>query len=353
VPLSMNFLAYRFLPFDGYGRYGLHYIKAMQSLGVDVHAGVIGDFDKQPAYMRKAMGIDDKALSLLLMPPHEIRPNVKRIWNYTMYESTRVPEGWSDILNDTDAVERVIVPCEWCEEVFRNAGVKKPIHVVHGGTDPDENPVLPDRDWSDTPYTFVALGDRGTRKGWDIAYLAFCIAFPEKPKDVRLIIKSRPASLDDQLVQIFRDSDDGWKSEHIQLWNEEVKAPRDVFRRADCCVYPATADGWGMWCREAACSGLPVIATRYSGLAVDIDQWAVKPIEKFRIVDSSLLPSPDKPGKWAFPNVEEVAAHMRWCYDHRTEAREKGLQAAAWIRANATWEHSAKQLLALVDEYGA
>ncbi len=93
-----------------------------------------------------------------------------------------------------------------------------------------------------------------------------------------------------------------------------------------------------MFPREAAACGLPVIATNYSGLAVHLDQWA------YALDDWELVPAPGEsdglPGLWANPSIDEVAERMRWCYEHQDEARQKGQQGAAWLRANQTWKQS-------------
>jgi hypothetical protein len=94
---------------------------------------------------------------------------------------------------------------------------------------------------------------------------------------------------------------------------------------------------------------LPVIATRWSGLEVGIDNWAI-PLDSITMAESSLAHK--RPNLWAKANVGEVAEKMRWCYDNRGAAATKGLQAAAWLRGNQTWDHSARELIALMEKHG-
>lgn len=93
--------------------------------------------------------------------------------------------------------------------------------------------------------------------------------------------------------------------------------------------------------------GVPVICTRFSGTAEGIDHWAI-PIDHYKMVGSRIKGG----GTWAEPDVDEVVAHMRWCYEHRTEAKQKALDAAAWLRANQTWQHSAQALIKLLEDWG-
>jgi glycosyltransferase involved in cell wall biosynthesis len=338
----INVAAYRYIAVDGYGRFAMAIIKALHETGkIDVFPCTVDMLD-HVGWMRSMMGIDLTKLTLSIMPFHELRNAAMNQWAFSMYESTKLPAGWAKHANTK--AELAIAPCEWVADVFRDNGVKIPIHVVYGGTDTIENALLPQRPIGTRPYTFIALGDRGGRKGDDIVWAAFCQAF--KPTDdVRLIIKTRESGLP-HLANI--NSPDPMTGK-IRIWREDVDNMRDVFAHADCAVYPAKSDGWGMWPREAASCGLPVIATNATGTAVGCEQWAY-PLNDFVWADSP-LPEVGGGGKWAKPRVDEVAYWMRYCYENREAAQQKGLDAAAWIRAHQTWGHTAQQLLSLI-QYG-
>jgi glycosyltransferase involved in cell wall biosynthesis len=95
--------------------------------------------------------------------------------------------------------------------------------------------------------------------------------------------------------------------------------------------------------------GLPVIALRYSGLEDGIDHWAI-PVEKYTM--GPVPPSAtDVCGDWANPDEDEIAETLRWCYENREEARQKGLAAAAWLREHQTWDHAAQKLITLLERY--
>lgn len=328
----LNVLAYRYLPFDGYGRYAISIYQALVRAGVRIHPALLDTLD-MPGWMLRETGLDFSRLSLAIAPPHELRNVPGRVWNLTMYESTGIPEGWAWHANTK--AERLIVPSDWLVEVFEDAGVHIPIHVIHGGVDPEEFPLCAPPPRADC-YTFLAFGDRGSRKGQDIAWSAFYQAFGDQP-DVRLVIKARPCNLD--WLDLSR------TDRRVSVWREDVASLREVFQMVDCFVFPTRGEGWGLPPREAACMGLPVITTRWGGTAVDIDHWAI-PIDTVSLVPSLLH------GDWAWPDVDEVAAHMRWCYEHRDEAYQKGQQAAQWLRDHQTWAHSTRALLDLVEWYG-
>lgn len=329
--VSLNWLNYKFIKEDGYGRYGINMVRALSRLGVDIYPGLIDEV-KLPGWMQRLKGLNWSNLTIQLMPGYEMKPVPGKVWGYTMWECEDIPKGWADNINAV--CERLLVPCEHNEAIFRKGGVKIPIHVIYGGTDPVEFPVLPAVQRT-RPYTFLCMGDRGYRKGVNEAWGAFYEAFPDDP-NVRLITKAR--------ANWFAGTD--LTDSRASIWSEDTDSMADVFAQVDCFLFPSQGEGWGMPPREAAMMGLPVIATRYSGLETGIDQWAI-PIDKFHMANASINPG----SKCAKADVNEVARLMRWCYENREAAKEQGLQAAAWLRENQTWEHSAKQLLALIEKH--
>lgn len=334
--MKINWIGYRFLKEDGYGRYGIHMIRALTRLGVEIVPIQAQTLYDMPPDVLKLTGVDSQNRSIWLLPPVAIKttppPNS---WIYTMHEDGRLPDGWAEKINQ---FERCIVPCEHNAKVFAECGVTVPIDVVYGGTAPEEFPVR--ETVEQRPYTFLCLGDRGSRKGWETVWGAWYEAFPASLTDVRLIIKARPEMVPDW----FRDCD--LPDKRIRRWYDNVTDMRQVFAEADCVVYPARGDGWGMWWREAAMMGLPALVTPYSGNAVGAEEAAI-PLKNFRLMESML----DSHGDWAMPDQSEVAEKMRWCYEHQGEAWAKGQAAAKWLRENQTWDHSAKALVKLIEAH--
>lgn len=335
--MKINWVGHRFIKEDGYGRFGIHMIRALTRLGVNVHPLTATTLYDLPADILQMTGVDFSNRSIFLMAPIAIKdapPPNSFIW--TMHEDSRLPSEWAVKINQ---FERCIVPCEHNAEVFRAGGVTIPIDVVHGGTSPEEFPVR--ETVEDRPYTYICLADRGSRKGWETVWGAWYEAFPQTVTDVRLIIKARP----EMVPEWFREAN--LPDKRIERWYDNVPDMKQVFNRADCVVYPARGDGWGMWWREAAMMGLPALVTPYSGNAVGAHEAAIT-LEKYTMVESMLDYSQ---GEWAMADQHEVAEKMRWCYEHQAEAREKGRSAAAWLRQNQTWDHSAKALLKLIEAH--
>lgn len=333
--LHINIIAHALIKEDGYGRYILQTIQHLAMLGVDVYPMLVS-FLGTPSWVQRMAGLDTGRITLSIMPAHNLKPVAGRHWLLTMTEDDSCPKEWAGLINQY--TERLIVPCEHNADVFKSRGVKVPIHVVHGGTSTEEFPVqtLPHREL----YTFLALADRGERKGIEKVWSAFFNEFGED-EPVRLLIKQRLAMADLALKRSFL------SKKNVSWWIDDTDSMANVYAQADCFVYPAYGDGWGMPPREAAMMGLPVIATRYSGLEVGIDHWAI-PLDNFKMVKSSL--NHDN-GHWASPDLAELQSKMRWVYENQSEAKANALKSAQWLRENQTWAHSASALKQLLEEH--
>lgn len=346
--LRINWVAFNYHRCDGYGRYSKHLIRALNRRGVDVRP-YLTDQVRLDGWMQRMAGIDYSRITITCTPPFMLCPLPGRQWNLTMTEGTRLPEGWAPHLNL--CAERVIVPCEHNRKAFVTSGVKIPVDVALGGTSPDEFPVVR-REYSERrgiPYTFLALGDRGARKGWVEVYSAFYQTFgaPADTPDVRLLIKTRPHS--NNIIDRIASAEG--RDPRIDCWCADVDHMADVYAAADAFAIPSRSEGWGMPHREAAMMGLPVITTRYSGLDDGhTEHWSI-PVEAYKLEAIPTNNTMNIAGEWAKADVSELAERMRWCYEHPAEAAERGRQAAQWLRENQTWDHAADALIALIEEH--
>ncbi len=337
--MRINWIAYNYRPWDGYGRYSLYCVRALRQAGHEVHA-VLAEAIDAPDWLQSEWGIDWDAYAVSCLPPNYLRsvPAAKGHTLLTMTEGSAAPPGWVDTINRHN-VTQMITPCGHNARLFARDGVKVPIHVVPGGTDPDEFPVVPDR--PNRPYTFLALTDRGARKGWVEVWQAFYKAFgtPQDTADVALILKCRPGGND--MLDLIAGADD--PDPRIRYQFTDYADIADYYRQGDCLAIPSRSEGWGMPHREAAMMGLPVITQRYSGMDDGIlDGWALV-VERGRM---ETIPHAFEhiAGDWRRADIDELTAHMRWCYDNLDEAEEIGQHAAAWLRKYQTWGHTAALL---------
>lgn len=350
--MHVNWLGYNWRPHDGYGRYSAYLVRALRRAGVKVTPHLIGAAEAAP-WLLDEWGIDWSIPTISCLPPYYLRPLPKGSaphWLLTMTEGSQCPDGWAKAIEEA-GIEHLIVPCEHNAKAFANGGVRCPITVIHGGTEPDDFPILssvPRR-----PYTFLTIADRGKRKGWFEVYNAFFLAFGTAkemgPEQVRLIIKCKPKGND--LVDFIIEKVP-WIDPRITFARERIDNIADFYATGDCFAIPSRSEGWGMPHREAAMSGLPVITQRYSGMDDGhTDKWAIV-VEEGHMEPVEATEDKHLNGRWRRCDWDELAAKMRWCYEHRMEADTFGLCAAHWLRANQTWEHTAAALIALMQAEG-
>ena len=91
--LRLNWMNYVYLPYDGYGLFGLNMILALASQGVDVMP-----LEKRdaliPGWMQHLRGIDWGRLNIMLMPPYEMPDLPGRSWAFTMTEGYYLSREW-------------------------------------------------------------------------------------------------------------------------------------------------------------------------------------------------------------------------------------------------------------------
>ncbi|MCX6786844.1 MAG: glycosyltransferase [Candidatus Kaiserbacteria bacterium] len=353
-----NFLGFM-LPRDGYG-YGT--IKIAEALGrVDPGCHVIGLEDERDYYgaaAARSWWLNGR--SVLLAVPDFLAQvdSADGVISYTMFEATRLPARWVELLNERALA--VIVPCRWCAEVFRANGVRRPICVVKWGVDGGDYPLdggrggrsgrggLRGRDDEhgrarmgtddERPYTFLWSGTPDKRKGWDLAYRCFVKAFGKR-EDVRLVLHFRALP---RGLQGVRDA-----NVTLVTGLHQQETLRSMLRRADCFVFPSRGEGWGSPPREAAATGLPVIATNWGGLAEEIEEWAL-PLRVAGMSKAEYGFWGDEIGEWAEPDPEHLVELLRWCAAEREQAAAFGLRAGRWLAQHAGWERTARGVCEVV-----
>jgi len=248
----------------------------------------------------------------------------------TMFESTKLPDGWRDPLDECDAV---IAPSQFLVDVFKNAGVGTPIEVVPLGISSTFTETVVPR-ISTEPLAFVCIGDRGSRKNWHKVMFAFVRAFGDDER-FKLVIKSRnlPAKFSNKNVEVVAED-----------YSDEQMA--EFYRKAHIMVFPSSGEGFGLPPREfAATGGIPLV-TNWGGTADDIYQWGI-PLP-YTMTDAWS----DKPewfgklGQWADIDVDMLTDQMRHIADHYQHYVDFGVRAAGFVRSHYRWQAFANRVQA-------
>jgi glycosyltransferase involved in cell wall biosynthesis len=256
----------------------------------------------------------------------------------TIREGTFVPKARINAINQTAAL--LYVPSRQNVGAFRACGVRVPTKILPYGVDPARFPYLErPRDGSE-PFTFGAFGALSPRKGIDALVRAFRAEFA-LAEPVRLILKSAaplPFALDgDPRVEVA-----------VGFWpHADLLA---LLRSFDAFVLPSRAEGFGLCGLEAMATGVPTIATDWSGPADYLDPADSLPL-RYRLVDAGATESNGVRyfGEWAEPDLDHLRTLLRWVFEHRGEAARMGRMASARVHRDWTWDRAAARLRADLD----
>jgi glycosyltransferase involved in cell wall biosynthesis len=118
----------------------------------------------------------------------------------------------------------------------------------------------------------------------------------------------------------------------------------------DAYVLPTRGEGFGLTGLEALSTGLPLIATNWSGPAEYLDPADTYPL-RYELVDAAGFHFMFRRhfGRWAEPDVMHLRELLRHVYEHRDEAAERGRRAAERVHREWTWARVARQLVADFD----
>ncbi len=249
----------------------------------------------------------------------------------TMFESTQLPDGWVESLNQCTAV---IVPAKWLVESFRQCGVKVPIHLVPLGVSESFYPVRRNRG---NPYTFLCWGDRGIRKGWDLAMQAFVQAFGDSEK-VRLIMKTRAKGFPYEPTE---------KHPNIEVIESDLDEAglQALYASVDCMIFASRGEGFGLPPREFAATAGPVICTQW--WADELPSWGY-PIHYKMVTAWEGHERFEGLGEWAEAKVDHLAQQMQHVYQQNPGLIEHmGFRSAQYVLKNYTWERFAEQVWAI------
>jgi glycosyltransferase involved in cell wall biosynthesis len=253
----------------------------------------------------------------------------------TMFESTKLPPGWVDVLNTCAAV---IVPSRWLIEVFQREGVTVPVHCVPLGVSEVYRKVRRRND-KKRPYTYLVIADRGNRKGWMMALDAFYRAHGENT-NYRLILKSR--------------NDLGFRLNNANIriitgdYSDERMA--QLYARCDCMINPHRGEGFGLLPREFAATGGISITTDWSGTADDLPLWGlgvrIKGLVPAWVGEEGL----EGNGLWADPDIDHLVEIIRMVADHRDHFARIAKINGEWVRDNYRWSAFARQSYRIYEE---
>lgn len=338
-------------PCDGYGANAHDLVKAFARSKVNCNFVPTRQGNMHMVHRDVRHALDSRNLlykSYLLYHTPMLSATYGRVCNHTykailtMFETTSAPSVWPGHINE--AFDKLIVPSEFCKEVFVNGGVSKPVDVIPLGVDPAMWPYK-DRSSRSGRFRFLMFANahwENPRKNYQLTLDAFTHAFHNN-KNVELILK---------LTGGFHGRRP-YLPKNARVINERVDQQGLVrlLHEADCLLFPSSGEGYGLPPREAMCTGLPVVLCNWSSLTAicnpEISYW-VNPSGLVRATLPSFLKSANQGssyfGEYAKVDISDLTDVMLRIYRNRDKALRRGKAAAQYIKLNETCDIAVAKL---------
>lgn len=348
---------------SGYGEAARAYIHALHRAGVTLSVVDL---------MRHGRQVRDELVESLLDRPlqpdfhlfHGIPPQWARLAfplpnaiGMTVWETDTMPTQWHNVLSH---VVDVWLPCTFNVETFRRSLDRLPFRLPHPVVSRHvngERSAIEALTAGPEDFVFYSIFEWQNRKGPHELLRAYLSAFSESDRTL-LLLKVNPgaasvanAALDDarqhtKSTARVRVIADAWTPGHIEA----------LHARGDCYVSLHHGEGWGYPLFDAAARGKPVVATAFSGPLDYLDNRA-------RLVPFKLAPV-NQPYvyygshmRWAAPDVDAAAQHMRAVHRDPDEARAAAAGLGERIRGSysldAVGRMAHARLLALLERVNA
>ncbi|WP_321871300.1 glycosyltransferase family 4 protein [Burkholderia ubonensis] len=339
--------------------------RALDSLGVEVALFSTegpGDFEPSADFLEQnpdlkamyARALAESAetadiCSRNLYPPRvvDMKSDINILHSYAWEESS-FPTGWKDDFN----AHLTGVSClsEHVLKIMQDNGVSVPSIVSGCGVDHWERVVAnPHYSLDGTgakAFRFLHISSCFPRKGPEALLEGYGRAFSASD-DVSLVIKTFPNPHNEIEQQLARYREANPNYPHVVLIQDDLDDPdlKALYEKCDVLVAPSCAEGFGLPLAEAMLSGLPVIATGWSGQLDFCDaqsSWLVD--YRFEQADTHfrLLPS-----AWAAIDRQALANAMIAAHQASSEERKRMANAGRErLLREFTWSKVAQRLVA-------
>jgi glycosyltransferase involved in cell wall biosynthesis len=247
-------------------------------------------------------------------------------------------------------VDEVWVPCDWNMNVFRDSGVRVPLHKIPHAINVPDLESVPDFNIEGVgvnDYVFYSIFQWQERKNPYGLLAAYNAAFTGV-NDVVLVLKTYMHDHGgdrERIVNLVKEyrkhiNLDHYPKIYVIVENMSHVDIMGLHKRGDCFTLMQRSEGWGLPHFEAAAIGNPVITPSYGGQSDFLNDDNSYPVD-YNLTPVDGMPwSPYYRGDqmWCEPNIAQAIEQMRYVYNNRDKAKIKGIQARTNIQKNFTWD---------------
>jgi len=279
---------------------------------------------------------EDAPVAWWICPPELFREPVPDKINvlFTMFESPDVPPQYSEPLKLADWL---VAPSTWVKEILSQHFPAERISVIHHGVEPVFTFKRRYRP-HEKPFRWLWCGAPNPRKGWEEVIVVWNQLFKGNP-NVELYIKTTRVEGCQKTSNVIVDG------RKLPL-NELI----DLYHSAHGFIFPTRGEGFGLTLAEAMATGLPCIATDYSGVTDFFDASVGWPLN-WKMIDGEITfisTRETAPARLATCDLEQMARMMLEVMAGYKKALDRGRRASIRIRRDFTWDRAAEAVVGLV-----
>lgn len=290
-------------------------------------------------------------------PPDFSLPDAGKLIIMQPWEMGDMPQKWYTPFIET--VDEIWVYSKANKEIYIKAGIpEEKVFVVPLGIRKElyEKDYEPYRLNTQARYKFLFNGGTIFRKGVDLLIEAYIQEFA-KEEDVCLVIKDIGINnIYQETYQSLIEKEAGKrKNPEIIYLKEDLNdnSLMELYKACDCYVHPYRGEGFGLPIAEAMGHGLPVIVTG-NGSALDFCKPEFTYFLDFEFKHFIEVNEKNEEIKnlHPFPEVKvgSLRYWMRYVFNNREEAKQKGRAAKDFILENFTWQNTANIIIEHLEE---